>query len=140
MFKSLLFLCRIYSGLYPYNINLIFLHILVSGNNTKTPHILLLHLFWILLDQNRLVCLWRSIYLSIYISIYIEASIYIYIYIYIYVRVCLCIYPYITSIANKLFSENNFVARQFGSDISMFTHILLNFSKTCVVHQIEKIF
>ena len=59
--KYLLFLCRLWSYLYPCNIMLIFLFILVSRSHTKT-HTLLLYWFPKLLDLNILVT-WIHLFL-----------------------------------------------------------------------------
>ena len=52
--SCLLFSCRLYNCLFPGNINLFFLHILVSQNHTKT-HTVLFALLIILIDLSRMV-------------------------------------------------------------------------------------
>ena len=57
----LLFLCRLYSYLYPFNIILLFLHIFFSRDHTKT-HESLFYLLPILINLNRLVYSWVSVF------------------------------------------------------------------------------
>ena len=61
LYKVSMFL---FSYLHPCNIILFFLHFKVSHNHTKT-HTLLLYCFVILIDLNRQVYLWVSVFISI---------------------------------------------------------------------------
>ena len=57
----LLFLCRLYSYLYPFNIILLFLHIFFPRDHTKT-HESLFYLLPILINLNRLIYSWVSVF------------------------------------------------------------------------------